>query len=101
LMNWLTEPDGRSGVLGLAGSGTGIPAMEAMIERYCTATGCESLADLNWYFAFGLFRLASIVQGIKKRWLDGTASSAQAEEMAKRVPELARRAWAFAEKNAR
>jgi aminoglycoside phosphotransferase (APT) family kinase protein len=101
LMNWLTEPDGRSGVLGLAGSGTGIPAMEAMIERYCTATGCESVTDLNWYFAFGLFRLASIVQGIKKRWLDGTASSAQAEEMAKRVPELARRAWGFAEKNAR
>jgi hypothetical protein len=41
------------------------------------------------------------VQGIKKRWLDNTASSAQAEEMAKRVPELARRAWGFAEKNAR
>jgi aminoglycoside phosphotransferase (APT) family kinase protein len=100
LMNWLTEPDGRSGVLGLAGSATGIPAMEAMIERYCAATGRDKVPDLNWYFAFGLFRLASIVQGIKKRWLDGTASSAQAEEMAKRVPELARRAWGFAEKNA-
>jgi aminoglycoside phosphotransferase (APT) family kinase protein len=54
--------------------------------------------DLNWYFAFGLFRLASIVQGIKKRVLTGTASSAHAAEMAERVPRLAEQAWEFAQK---
>ena len=48
-------------------------------------------AKLDWYFAYNLFRLAGIVQGIKKRVLDGTASHAQAAEMAKKVPMLAER----------
>jgi aminoglycoside phosphotransferase (APT) family kinase protein len=98
MMNWVTEPEGRSGVLGLTGPETGIPTLEAMTERYCAATGRDGVPDLNWYFAFGLFRLASIVQGIKKRVLDGTASSAHAAEMATRVPRLADAAWGFAAK---
>jgi len=53
---------------------------------------------LDWYFAYNLFRLAGIVQGIKKRVIDGTASHAHAAEMAKRVPMLAQAAWRFAEK---
>jgi aminoglycoside phosphotransferase (APT) family kinase protein len=98
MMNWVTEPEGRSGVRGLTGPETGIPTIEQMTERYCAATGREGVPDLNWYFAFGLFRLASIVQGIKKRVLDGTASSAHAAEMAERVPHLAAAAWDFAGK---
>ena len=98
MMNWVTEPEGRSGVLGLTGPATGIPTIAEMTERYCAATGRDGVPDLNWYFAFGLFRLASIVQGIKKRVLDGTASSAHAAEMATRVPRLAEQAWGFAEK---
>jgi hypothetical protein len=43
-----------------------------------------------------LFRLAGIIQGIKKRVIDGTASHAQAAELAKRVPTLAEAAWGFA-----
>ena len=53
---------------------------------------------LDWYFAYNLFRLAGIVQGIKKRVLDGTASHANAAEMATRVPVLAEAAWRFAER---
>ena len=52
-------------------------------------------AKLDWYFAYNLFRLAGIVQGIKKRVIDGTASHAKAAEMAKRVPMLAQAAWSF------
>ena len=98
MMNWVTEPEGRSGVLGLTGAETGIPTIAQMTERYCDATGRDGVPDLNWYFAFGLFRLASIVQGIKKRVLDGTASSAHAAEMATRIPRLAGQAWDFAGK---
>ena len=98
MMNWVTEPEGRSGVKGLTGPETGIPTIEQMTARYCAATGRDGVPDLNWYFAFGLFRLTSIVQGIKKRVLDGTASSAHAAEMAKRVPHLAASAWSFAGK---
>ena len=98
MMNWVTEPEGRSGVHGITGPETGIPTVEQMTARYCAATGRSGVPDLNWYFAFGLFRLASIVQGIKKRVIDGTASSAHAAEMATRVPRLAAQAWHFAEK---
>ncbi len=98
LMSWVTVPEGRSGVMGLTGPETGIPTLEEMVERYCARTGRDGLPDLNWYFAFNLFRLASIVQGIKKRFLIGTASNARAEETSARVPMLAEAAWDFAKK---
>jgi len=96
LMNWVTQPEGRSGVMGLAGSDTGLPTLEQAAARYCAATGRDGIPDMNWYFAYNLFRLAGIVQGIKKRVIDGTASSAHAAEMAKRVHPLADAAWGFA-----
>lgn len=98
LMGWVTAPEGRSGVMGKAGGDSGIPTMEQMVERYCAATGRDGVPDLNWYFAYNLFRLTGIVQGIKKRIVEGTASSAQAERSAAGVYRLASSAWAFAEK---
>ncbi|MDQ2879093.1 MAG: phosphotransferase family protein [Pseudomonadota bacterium] len=98
LMNWVTQPEGRSGVMGLAGPETGIPTIEQVTERYCAATGRHGVPDLNWYFAYNLFRLTGIVQGIKKRIVDGTASSAQAAKTVERLPGLAAAAWGFAEK---
>src|SRR3546814_13835700 len=69
-----------------------------MIARYCEATGRDGLPDLHWYFAYNLFRLAGIVQGVKKRLADGNASSAEAAATAARVLPLARSAWAEARK---
>lgn len=96
LMSWVTEPEGRSGVKGLTGAGTGIPTIEAVVERYCAATARDGVPDLNWYFAYNLFRLTGIVQGIKKRLLDGNASSDQAAATVERLPGLAASAWHFA-----
>jgi len=98
LMNWVTPADGRSGIAGCVGEKTGIPTIEHMVERYCAATGRDGVPDLNWYFAYNLFRLTGIVQGVKKRIVDGTASSAQAEATAARVYDLADAAWSFAQK---
>ena len=98
LMNWVTEPEGRSGVKGLTGPATGIPTIEQVVERYCAATGRDGVPDLNWYFAYNLFRLTGIVQGIKRRIIDGTASSAKAEATAARVHGLADAAWDFAKR---
>ena len=98
LMSWVTVPEGRSGVMGITGPETGIPTLEEMVARYCARTGRDGMPDLDWYFAFNLFRLASIVQGIKKRFLIGTASNARAEETSARVPMLADAAWEFAVK---
>lgn len=98
LMSWVTEPEGRSGVMGLAGAETGIPTIEEMVARYCAATGRDGVPDLNWYFAYNLFRLTGIVQGIKRRILDGNASSAVAETTVTKLPALAAAAWDFARK---
>ncbi len=98
LMSWVTQPEGRSGVMGRTGPETGIPKLEAIIDRYCAVTGRDGVPDLNWYFSYNLFRLTGIVQGIKKRIVEGTASSAQAETSAAQVYRLAQASWDFAVK---
>lgn len=97
LMSWVTQPEGRSGVKGLTGPDTGIPTIEQVVARYCAATGRDGVPDLDWYFAYNLFRLAGIVQGIKKRMIDGNASSAQAAATVERMPGLVASAWHFAQ----
>ena len=98
MMSWVTQPEGRSGVMGITGPETGIPTLEQMVARYCAATGRDGVPDLNWYFSYSLFRLTGIVQGIKKRIQLGTASSAQAERTVARLDQLAQSAWDFAVK---
>lgn len=94
---WVTENGGRSGVMDLDRKALGIPELDEVAERYCAATGRDGVPDLNWYFAYNFFRLAGIMQGIKKRVIDGTASSAHAKNMSQRVNPLAERAWSFAQ----
>jgi aminoglycoside phosphotransferase (APT) family kinase protein len=98
LMSWVTEPEGRSGVMGLTGEATGIPTLEEIVERYCAATGRHGVPDLNWYFSYNLFRLAGIVQGIKKRMIEGNASSDQAAATVAKLPRLAAASWDFAQR---
>ncbi len=98
LMSWVTQPEGRSGVKGLTGPETGIPTIEQVVERYCAATGRDGVPQLDWYFAYNLFRLAGIVQGIKKRMIDGNASSTKAAATVERMPGLVAAAWEFAER---
>lgn len=92
-MHWVMPPDGRSGLAGIDLPAEGLPTLDEATARYCAATGLDGLPDLRWYFAYNLFRLAGIVQGIKKRVADGNASSQQAAAMAERVGPLARAAW--------
>jgi len=97
-MQWMMPADGTAGLAGLDLPALGIPSLEEMVRRYSERSGVRVAGQLDWYFAYNLFRLAGIVQGIKKRVIDGTASSAKAAEMAARVPMLASAAWSFAQK---
>jgi len=74
----------------------GIPTMEEYVAEYCRLTARDGLPDLNWYFAYNMFRLAGIVQGIVGRARDGTANSPQAAAMEARVPLLGESAWRYA-----
>jgi aminoglycoside phosphotransferase (APT) family kinase protein len=97
-MQWAMPADGGAGLAGLDLGALGIPSLSEIARRYAERSGVPVADTLDWYFAYNLFRLAGIVQGIKKRVIDGTASHAHAAEMAKRVPMLASAAWAFAQK---
>lgn len=96
LMNWALPHEGRAALGGLDLAPLGIPTMKDMAARYCERAGLDDVPALDWYFAFNLFRLAGIVQGIRKRMIDGNAASPQAAEMARQVEPLADAAWRFA-----
>ncbi|MGB3797908.1 MAG: phosphotransferase family protein [Alteraurantiacibacter sp.] len=98
-MNWALPRGGRNAQLGGEDlAALGIPSLEEITQQYCAATGRESVPDMNWYFAYNLFRLVGILQGIKKRIIDGNASSKDAQEKAAMVEPLAAAALDFAKK---
>lgn len=98
LMNWVMPSNQRGGLAGLDLAEYGIPSVEEAVALYCRATGRTGIPDTNWYFAYNLFRLAAICQGIAGRVRDGTASSPQAVLMGERVPVLAAGAYQFAQR---
>ena len=56
----------------------GSPSEDEFITRYCERTGMDDVTNWSFYLAFCFFRLAAILQGVKKRALDGNASSDRA-----------------------
>jgi len=69
----------------------GIPTEEEYVARYCERTGISGIPIWKFCLAFSFFRLAAIVQGVKKRGLDGTASNPEkALKSGERVPQMAR-----------
>ncbi len=96
MLNWYNDADGRAGLGGVDIKALGIPSVEEAVERYVTRTGFP-VPPMEWYFAYNLFRLAGIIQGIKKRVIDGTASSAHAKKTSERVVPLVEHAYRFAQ----
>ncbi|MGY8986768.1 MAG: phosphotransferase [Sphingomonadales bacterium] len=89
---WRMELGTRSigGLKGIDYKKMGIPTEKEYVETYCKRrriTGIE-----NWIFLIicSLFRLISIIQGIKKRSLQGNASSIQAKEISKMIIPLSK-----------
>jgi aminoglycoside phosphotransferase (APT) family kinase protein len=63
---------------------------------YCRHTGRDSVPHWNFYLAFSMFRLASILQGVYARGLQGNAASASALERGAAARLIADRAWELA-----
>lgn len=58
----------------------GVPSEAEYVAAYCRRVGREDIPGWDFYLAFGMFRLAAIVQGIMGRVLSGTAAAANARE---------------------
>ena len=63
----------------------GIPEEKAYVAAYLERAGMPAVENWSFYLAFCFFRLAAIVQGVKKRALDGNASSQAAMQMGELV----------------
>ncbi|EED34949.1 aminoglycoside phosphotransferase [Luminiphilus syltensis NOR5-1B] len=90
VMAWQLPRDG--GVSGLADvdrAALSIPSDDVYIQQYCERTGRAAIPDWNFYIAFCFFRLAAILQGVKKRALQGNASSEEALSRGEQVKPLA------------
>ena len=95
-MAWHVDPVQFRGIAGLSWATLGIPDEASYVERYRERTGFTMPGDWNFYLAFNMFRIAAILQGIMKRVVDGTASSAQAIDAGRRARPMAELAWSYA-----
>jgi aminoglycoside phosphotransferase (APT) family kinase protein len=99
-MSWHIRPGQFRGIGGLDLKELGIPSLAEYVARYSERTGKLLRAeDFNFYLAYNMFRLAGIMQGIMKRYVDGTASSAQALQNGKAARPMAEMAWQFASRS--
>ncbi|MGB1209520.1 MAG: phosphotransferase family protein, partial [Paracoccaceae bacterium] len=48
---------------------------QRFLDTYCARRGLPGIARFGYYLAFCHFRMAAILQGVKKRALDGNASN--------------------------
>jgi aminoglycoside phosphotransferase (APT) family kinase protein len=96
----MTAGEGSRGLAGLDLAALGIPSEAEYLQAYLRRTGrSEAVTPQQWTFflVFSMFRLIGIVQGVKKRALQGNASSEQAMQAGSRVRPLAEQAWALAQ----
>jgi len=83
-----------SGLNGIDRVALGIPSEREYVARYCELRGLERIDNWPFYLAFSFFRFAAILQGVKKRAIDGNASSSVALEYAKLIRPLAEKGLA-------
>jgi aminoglycoside phosphotransferase (APT) family kinase protein len=96
-MSWHIPPGAFRGIAGLDLAALGIPSQKDYVAQYCARTGKTIRdEDFNFYLAYNMFRLAGIMQGIMKRYVDGTAASAQALENGKAARPMAEMGWKYA-----
>lgn len=100
MLTWHFSPKPFRGLAGLGVAALGIPDERSYRDIYLRATEQASVSDRQWYtyLAFSLFRVAAIRQGIMKRVVDGTASSAYAREAGALAAPVADQGWQYAER---
>lgn len=79
------------GLSGVDRTAQGLPTDQQFIDAYCQRRNLPGIERFNVYLAFCHFRMAAILQGVKKRALDGNASDpAKGLKLGQYVPEFAR-----------
>lgn len=96
-MSWHIVPGLFRGIAGLDLKSLGIPTEEDYLAKYSERTGIAiNKEDFRFYLAYNMFRMAGILQGIMKRYQDGTAASEQALKNGQAARPMAEMGWDFA-----
>lgn len=93
-MAWRTLPSEYGGLRGLDLATLGIPSEDEYLRHYYRASGRRD-GVTAFHFAFALFRMAVIFEGIAARAAAGNAASANAGEVGELTAAFARRAMEF------
>jgi aminoglycoside phosphotransferase (APT) family kinase protein len=100
MMEWYRPAgsDLRGTLAGADLASLGIPTFEEYLARYCARAGLPVPANVGFYRAYNLFRVAAIKQGIVGRLRAGTVVSENASEFEQQVRPLAQAAWLEAQR---
>lgn len=91
-------PAGSFGSLrGIDLAAAGLPDESEYLGMYLAQAGGARPADWDVAIVYNLFRLASILEGVARRAVEGNASSTRAAEMGRLVEPIAERAWEIVE----
>jgi len=100
-MQWrLPHSGGFRGLGGIDRAAIGLPSEADYVAAYCRRRGIGPIGHWPFYLAFSFFRLAAILQGVYKRYVDGNASNPQtAQAYGAAVPRMGRMAVEMIEEN--
>jgi aminoglycoside phosphotransferase (APT) family kinase protein len=73
VMQWRLPPGDTRGLAGVDRAALGIPEDDAVVALYAERSG-GGVDQFDRALAFAFFRMAAILQGVKRRALDGNAS---------------------------
>lgn len=92
LMQWsMPATDEGRGLGGVDRAALGLWSDADFVARYCERRGIAPIGDFRFYLAFAHFRMAAILQGVRKRALDGNAADPERGlRLGAYVPEFAR-----------
>ena len=93
-MAWRTLPSEYGGILGLDLQALGIPTEDEYLRHYYRLSGRQD-GLTAFHFAFALFRMAVIFEGIAARAAAGNAVADNASEVGTLAATFARRAMEF------
>lgn len=79
-----------SGLGGIDRDEAGLPEEHEYVEAYCQRMQLDEIPHWDFYLGLSFFRFAAILQGVKRRALEGNASSEHALAMGEFVAPLAK-----------
>lgn len=95
-MSWRIAPEQFRGIAGLDLEALGIPSERRYVDMYRERIGHDRIEHWDYYMAYNLFRMAAILQGIRKRADEGNAAASDALDAGSRAPVLAELALSIA-----